>query len=119
MTWGSGTHTTYLSLNNCPTTAMAGRAVTLNANLTDDSVEPPAPVAGAQIQFSVDNQTCFGTTASNGTASCALTVPDVGSFTLTAFYSGTGSELPATATTLFTATAFSDVIFADGFDGNP
>ncbi len=119
VTWSSGPHTSFLSLNDCPTTAMAGRAVTLNANLTDASVAPPVPIVGASVQFDVDNQSCFGTTASNGTASCTLTVPDVGAFTLTVFYSGSGSNRPATATELFTTTAFSDRIFADGFDGSP
>jgi kumamolisin len=119
VSWSAGAHTTFLNLNGSPATAMAGRAVALVANLGDVSAQPTAPIAGASIQFNVDGQSCTGTTASTGTASCVVTIPDVGAFTLTASYAGAGgSELPSTASQAMSTTAFSDLIFADGFDGD-
>jgi len=119
VTWSLGPHTTFLSLNGSPETAMAGRPVTLVANLTDVSAQPTAPISGALIQFNVDGQSCSASTGANGTASCLVTIPDVGAFTLTASYAGSGgSDLPATASQVMSTTAFSDLIFADGFDGD-
>lgn len=117
VTWNPGPHTSFLNLNGSPGSAMAGRAVTLVANLSDVSVEPAVPISGAAIGFNVDGQSCNGMTAANGTAMCALSIPDVGAFTLTATYAGSGSELPSDASALLSTTPFSDRIFADGFDG--
>ena len=119
VTWNPGPHTTFLSLNASPSGAMAGRPVTLVANLTDASVEPATPIPGATIQFSVDGQSCSPMTAANGTASCTLTVPDVGAFTLSATYAGAANFLPTTASEVFSTTPFRDLIFADGFEGAP
>jgi kumamolisin len=117
--WQSGPHTSFLTLNRSPTSAMAARPVLLSANLTDVSIEPDAPLANATIQFSVDGQSCSASTDSSGTASCAVSIPDVGAFTLTATYAGSAGALPASASTLFSTTPFSDRIFTDGFDGTP
>jgi len=117
LTWTAGAHSAFLTLNRSPTSAMAGRPVLLTANLSDASADPNAPLADAAIAFDIDGQTCTGTTGASGNASCAVTVPDVGVFTLTATYAGSGSALPASASELFSTTPFSDLIFADGFDG--
>lgn len=116
ITWDAGPHTTYLNLNLSPSTAMAGRPVTLSANLTDVSVSPAVGVPGAMISFSVAGQSCQATTAANGTGSCTLTIPDVGAFTLTASYAGGSGLLPDSISRTFTTTPFSDIIFEDGFD---
>jgi kumamolisin len=117
VTWAAGAHTAFLNLNGSPTTAMAGHPVRLAANLSDVSADPNTPIAGATVAFSVDGQSCSATTDIGGKASCLLTVPDVGVFTLSASYAGSGSALPASASELFSTTPFSDLIFADGFDG--
>lgn len=119
ITWDSGLHTTFLSLNGSPTSAFAGRPVVLIASLVDLSAELAAPVAGATIAFTIDGQSCNGVTDAGGIGRCSVTVPDVGVFTLTATFAGDGSFLPDTVSELFSTTLASDVIFADGFDGSP
>ncbi len=113
VTWTSGPHTTFLSLNNSPSGADVGKPVTLAANLVDVSVNPAVAVAGATIQFMVDGRSCSGVTNASGVANCSLTVPDVGAFTLSASYAGATNFLPATTSEVFSTL---DRIFANGFD---
>jgi hypothetical protein len=117
--WSQGAHTTFISLNASPSSSYTGLPVTLVANLVDISAEPTAPVSGAPIGFTIDGESCSGVTDGGGTATCSLTMPGAGVFTLTATYAGTASFLPATISEVFTTTTLSDVIFADGFDGSP
>jgi len=117
LTWSAGAHTTFLNLNRTPTSAMADHPVLLTANLSDASADPYAPIAGATIAFGVDGQTCSGATDASGNASCVVTVPDVGVFTLSVSYAGSAGALAAEASELFSTTPFTDLIFADGFDG--
>jgi hypothetical protein len=119
VTWDSGLHTTFLSLNGSPTSAFAGRPVILVASLVDISAELATPIAGATIAFTIDGQSCNGVTDASGIGRCSVTIPDVGVFTLTATYAGNGTYLPDTVSELFSTTLASDVIFADGFDGSP
>ncbi|MGA8276632.1 MAG: protease pro-enzyme activation domain-containing protein [Rhodanobacteraceae bacterium] len=119
VTWSQGPHTTSLNLNTTPAGGFAGRPVTLTAGLLDISVVPNAPISGATIGFAVDGQSCSGVTAGNGVASCTLTVPDVGAFTLTVTYGGGGNFLPAMASQVFSTALLSDVIFANGFEVAP
>ncbi len=119
VTWNAGAHTTFLNLNATPAGGFAGRPVSLTATLLDVSVTPNVPVSGATIGFAVDGQSCNGVTAGNGVASCTLTVPDVGAFTLTVTYGGGGNFLPAAASEVFSTALLSDVIFANGFELSP
>ena len=115
VSWGTGAHTTFLGLNSSPTAALTNHPVTLLANLVDISSD--LPMSGAMISFTVDGQSCNGVTDASGTANCALSVPDVGVFTLTAAYAGTSNFLSATASEAFSTTPANDEIFKDGFDG--
>jgi hypothetical protein len=73
ITWTSGLHTSFLTLNLSPTSVMAGKAVTLVASLSDASVTPPKPITGADVQFNLEGHSCSGATDAKGNASCALT----------------------------------------------
>jgi Big-like domain-containing protein len=114
VTWSSGPHTTFLSLDGGPSGAPAGKSVTLAATLLDETTSPFAPVAGVSIQFSVNGQNCMATTDGNGVARCPIVVKPLGSFTLTATFAGNASYAPSSDNTLFITR---DLIFADGFDG--
>ena len=114
--WNPGPHTTFLNLNLSPGGAMARRPITLVASLLDVSVNPNVGVPGATIGFSVDGQSCTAVTASNGVASCSLTIRDVGAFTLTVTYAGDANHLPVTTSAVFSTTPYSDIIFQNGFE---
>ncbi|MDS4041860.1 MAG: protease pro-enzyme activation domain-containing protein [Candidatus Competibacter sp.] len=101
LNWGPGKHTTFLSLNTSPTSSTAGAPVTLAGGLFDVSANPNAVIAGASIQFAVGGQTCNGITNASGIASCTVTLPTAGSFTLTANYAGTTQFVPASASQAF------------------
>jgi hypothetical protein len=94
LTWGSGQHATFLTLNLSPSGGVPGQTVTLDASLADVSVAPNAPVAGATITFSLGNQTCNGVTNAQGTASCTLSILP-GAITLMANFAGNGQNAPA------------------------
>jgi hypothetical protein len=105
ITWTSGLHTSFLTLNLSPTSVMAGKAVTLVASLSDASVTPPKPITGADVQFNLEGHSCSGATDAKGNASCALT-PTVAQLTSqTASFTGNPTLLPATATQQFNVTA--------------
>ncbi len=114
VTWTSGPHATFLSLDGGPSGAPAGASVTLVATLLDETTSPFAPVSGASVQFAVNGQSCTATTDANGIARCAIVVKPLGSFTLTATFGGNTSYSPSSDSTLFTTR---DLIFADGFEG--
>jgi hypothetical protein len=91
VTWTTGKHVTFLTLNPSPTSGSPGQVVTMIASLTDSAVNPPAPVFGVNVTFTLGGSQCIGTTNSNGLASCALLVPTVtGMSTLTAAFAGNG-----------------------------
>ncbi len=101
LTWEAGKHTTFLSLNTSPTSSTVGVLVTLVAGLVDASADPAAAIAGASIQFSVGGQSCSGVTNASGVASCNVTLPTAGSFTLAANYAGTAQFVPSFASQSF------------------
>ena len=101
LTWGSGAHATFLTLNLSPSGGIAGQTVTVAASLADLSVDPTAPVAGVTIAISIGNQTCNGVTDAQGTASCTLTIPQGTALTLTASFSGNSQDSAATASEAF------------------
>lgn len=105
LTWGAGQHTTFLSLNTSPTSSTAGTPVTLAGGLFDVSANPNAVIFGASIQFAVGGQSCNGTTNASGIASCTVTLPTAGSFTLTANFAGDAGRLASSASQSFFVTA--------------
>jgi hypothetical protein len=118
VTWDAGPHATFVAILGT-TGAVANQPVTLTASLTDAAVEPQAAISGATLGFSVGGQNCSGQTAANGVASCAVTLPFAGAYTLTVSYAGNAAQLPSSATALFVVPPDNvDLIFADGFDGD-
>lgn len=117
VTWTSGPHATFLSLPDL-SSAIAGQPILLTAALSDVAANSPSAIAGATLQFSVGSLSCSATSAANGTASCSVTLPNPGVYTLTVSYAGSAQFLPTSrTTTLFVPTDGIDRIFADGFDG--
>jgi hypothetical protein len=55
----------------------------------------------ARLTWEVGGQSCNSTTNASGVASCSVTLPTAGSFTLTASYAGTAQFVPATASQSF------------------
>ena len=96
LTWTAGQHVTFLSLNTSPSDATVGVPITLTAALVDVSANPTAAIAGATIQFSVGGQSCSAVTNASGIASCTVTLPAAGAFTLTASFAG-GAQQQASA----------------------
>lgn len=96
--WTAGKHSTFLNLNQSPTSGVPNQSVMLTANLVDISVLPPAPVSGASVTFTLASQTCTATTNGAGTAACSIT-PAVapGTYPLSASFAGTSSLLASSA----------------------
>jgi len=103
VTWTSGRHTTFLTLNQSPTAGTVGQPVTLSASLTDVSVTPPAVIANAAINFTLGDQACVGMTDATGSASCQVTPDASGFLALGATFAATAQSLGSTAATGFTA----------------
>jgi hypothetical protein len=95
--WIAGQHASYLSLNTTPTSGFAGSQITVTAGLFDSSVDPAVPLAGGTVTFTLGSSNCNGTTNANGTASCVLTLPAVGSYVLNVSYGGTPQTKATTA----------------------
>ncbi|MEO8957563.1 MAG: protease pro-enzyme activation domain-containing protein [Rudaea sp.] len=113
--WAAGKHSTYLNLNNTSVSGTIGKATVLNATLLDVTLSPPAPISGADIQFSVAGQSCSATTGIDGVASCALAVVARNECTLSVAFAGDSAYLPATASELFSVDS-NDVIFESSFE---
>jgi kumamolisin len=90
VTWEAGKHMTFLTLNPSPKGGMPGIPVNVIASLTDVSVDPLAPIAGATINFTLGNTQCSGVTDADGIASCQLAPNSAGMWTLTATFAGSG-----------------------------
>jgi Pro-kumamolisin, activation domain/Bacterial Ig-like domain (group 1)/Subtilase family len=103
--WTPGKHTPFLTLNLSPASSVVGMPVTLTAALVDNSVDPGVVIAGATLQFNVAGQPCNAVTNASGVASCEVTVPLIGSYTLTVTYAGNASFLAATDAVAFNVLA--------------
>ena len=101
VTWGSGSDTTFVSLNQSPKGAVPGQVVNLIASLTDVSQNPATALSGQTIDFSVGGQNCNGPTNAQGIATCQVTVSGAGFETLSASFAGTGDLLASNASTGF------------------
>jgi hypothetical protein len=98
VTWTPGKNSTFLTLNQSPSSGAPNKPLVLTATLVDVSATPVAGVGGVTLSFSFAGQTCTGTTNSAGTATCSIT-PSVsdGSYPLVATFGGTSSLLPSSA----------------------
>jgi hypothetical protein len=96
--WTAGKHSTFLTLNQSPSSGTPNQPLTLTANLVDVSVLPPAPVSGASVTLTLASQTCIATTNGAGIASCSVT-PAVasGSYPLNATFAATSTLLASSA----------------------
>jgi hypothetical protein len=96
VTWTTGKHVTFTSLNPSLRSGTPGQPVNVIASLTDSSVDPPAPVVGEAVSFELGSGQCFGTTDVDGIAMCQL-VPSVGGMnTLTATFAGSNQFVEST-----------------------
>ncbi|MEW6269348.1 MAG: protease pro-enzyme activation domain-containing protein [Thermodesulfobacteriota bacterium] len=101
LTWDPGRHVTYLTLNPSPRSGRSGRTVTVRASLTDSSVEPPAPVEGATVDFTLADAQCSGVTDAGGLAECELVAGSAGTETLGARFAGTAQLVESSAAIAF------------------
>ena len=105
VTWATGLHTTFLGLNQSPTTGTPGQTANLLASLTDISADPAAALSSQIISFSVDGAGCSASTNASGIGSCGVTVGPPGLTTLTASYGGTAAYLASSASQGFNVIA--------------
>jgi hypothetical protein len=102
ISWTSGTHVTFLTLNPSPRGGTLGQPVLLRASLSDISADPAAPLPGASVTFTLDGQSCTATTDATGIAACLLTPDVAGLQTLAAsFTPGTAEYVGYTTQTPF------------------
>jgi pro-kumamolisin-like protein/Big-like domain-containing protein len=103
VTWVAGRHTTFLTLNPSPTVGTVGQPVTVASSLTDISSIPAAPIANANVTFTLGNSSCAGVTDATGLASCTVIPNTAGLLRLTAAFPGTANYLASTASVAFNA----------------
>jgi hypothetical protein len=102
VTWGTGRHIAFLTLNQSPKAGLSGVPVTVTAALADMSLNPAARVTGASISFAVGGSSCVGVTDPDGVASCELKPTGAaGTTTLSATFAGSSSLTPANDSTGF------------------
>ena len=126
MTWTAGKHVSFVTLNQSVAEATVGAPVTVSASVADASAGPPVPIAGITLTFNVGGQTCNGVTNANGVASCSVSVPLIGAYTLTVTFAGNGQFNPSSDGRAFHVTAaptppcfaFNDVDVTSGFCPN-
>ena len=105
VTWGPGSHTTFLSLNQSPTTGTTAQTANLVASLIDVSADPVAALSGQMIAFSVGGSNCSASSNPSGVAACQVTLGPPGTSTLTATFGGNADLLPSTASQGFNVLA--------------
>ena len=103
VTWAVGRHTTFLTLNPSPTGGTLGQPVTVASSLTDISSIPAAPIANANVTFTLGNSACAAVTDINGLASCVVTPSATGLLSLNAVFQGTANYVGSTASVAFNA----------------
>ena len=98
VTWTSGKHSTFLTLNQSPGTGPPNKSIKLKADLVDVSVSPAAPLPNATVTFNLAGQSCSGATDANGHVSCSVTpTAPAGHYELTASFAGTTQLLASSA----------------------
>lgn len=126
ITWSAGKHISFTSLNLSPSGSFVGAPVSVSAAAVDVSVDPQLPVAGLTLAFNVAGQACNAVTNASGIASCQVTVPLTGNYTLTVSFAGNASFLASTDAIGFTTLppgpppcfAFNDVDSTSQFCSN-
>lgn len=102
--WVVGKDTSFLSLNGSQGAGPLGQPATLSANLTDISVDPATPIAGASVTLSLTGQACTATTDAAGNASCTITPSGgLGLDGVSASYAGSSAYTSSTASNVFVA----------------
>lgn len=96
VTWATGKHITFLTLNSSPTGGTPGVPVNVIVSLTDSSVDPVAPIAGVTVNFTLGGAQCSGVTDADGIASCQLAPNAIGMWTLTATFAGSSQFVAST-----------------------
>ena len=94
---------TFLTLNPSPTGGTLGQPVTVASSLTDISSIPAAPIANANVTFTLGNSACAAVTDINGLASCVVTPSATGLLSLNAVFQGTANYVGSTASVAFNA----------------
>jgi hypothetical protein len=98
VTWTSGKHSTFLTLNQSPGTGAPDKATKLKASLVDVSASPPVPIANAAVNFNLAGQFCSGATDANGQVVCSVTPTAApGRYEITATFGGTTQFLESSA----------------------
>ncbi|GIK86053.1 MAG: hypothetical protein BroJett026_15340 [Betaproteobacteria bacterium] len=103
--WVAGRHTSFLTLNPSATSSIAGQVVTLTAAIADGSTTPLGSIAGVTIQFNVGGQMCNAVTNASGIATCQVTLPLTGNYTLTATFAGNAQYVASAAAVPFNVVA--------------
>ena len=106
--WTAGRHATFLTVALSPGGGTVGSMTTLRATLFDASVDPPTPIAGQAIHFTLGVLACDGVTGADGVASCVVVPATAGAIALSARYDGNASYLGSTAGDMFFALAAPD-----------
>jgi Pro-kumamolisin, activation domain/Bacterial Ig-like domain (group 1)/Fibronectin type III domain len=104
-TWGAGTHAVFIDLSTSPSSGPSGQAVVLSASLSDGTLNPITPIAGATIQLSLGAQSCIGVTNASGVATCSVSPTTPGQLDLVANYTGSALYTPASVTQTFNVVA--------------
>ncbi len=101
VTWTAGPHVPSINLNASPQAGTVGRAVTLEAGISDGSATTPAALQGLTLNFGAGGASCSGTANSQGIAACTLTPTQVGRSSLTVRFGGNSSFTAASASSAF------------------
>jgi hypothetical protein len=101
VTWESGKHVTFLTLNPSPQGGTVNQPVTVLASLSDVSAAPIAPLGGQSVIFTLGNASCSAVTTAKGTASCQLTPSQLGTNTLTATFASNSQYVEASDSVAF------------------
>jgi hypothetical protein len=95
----AGTTLTYTGA----TTSAYNGAASLSATLKKTS--DGTALAGRTVTFTLGSQTCQGTTAANGAATCSITIAQAaGPYTVNVAYAGDATTKPSSTTSPFTVT---------------
>jgi len=96
-----------------PSPSVQGFPFTVRYSVNAQTPGTGTPSGGITVTVNNSNETCSGT-LSAGVGSCTITLPDLGSYTLTATYSGDSSFNSSIGT--ITHEVVPDDIFEDGFE---
>jgi len=105
VTWGRGSDSTFMTLNQSPKGAIEGQMVNLIASLVDVSQNPATPISGQTGNFTAGSQNCNAPTNAQGIATCAVPASGLGSESQSASFAGTALLLASSASDGFNVVA--------------